>query len=687
MATVSKSGKLTRTSGSVKEFPWTVQVSQGTQNTANNTTVLNFTATVKSNTTSTAWDLNANYPQLAIYYYHVTGKNAGTTSTVATATYGKMSAGETKTLEGTLTVTHNNSGQASGYAYATWTKNNSSGYVPNDANTSSTRLQTATLTLTTIARAATVSWNASSYTISTTGTGTAATFSYTADTTNFDYTESVKVGTKSVTPSSKSLTKNQILGAMSNVTTAEMTVTLTTKLKGTSTVVGTSTATATVTIDTTAIKPAVTITLQSPSASNVYAGYSSIVIRTSATNSQGATASSLTTKVTANGLTFTPASQTSTGNKDFTSSKIPAITNNDPYITYGITATVTDSRGATNSAVLNVNAYKWTAPKINSFNAYRVASSGSSTADGGGAYVYVSYSTSKFSSGGSVTCTSSGGETITNGGTFALATNATRKLTLTVTDALGVSATQTKTIPTAKLPLDLYDNGSGSVGCGIGAVASGDLLKVGFTTYIGSGKATYNDGVAGIGLHSNGNLTQTSASTAIIQSFYSSGAVEPTARITASTMFYFYTGSDMEDSAMYLTAGKTLIVKTHIYSGGRTAYNDTAHAGVMLGSTGNIYLGTITSDRPSVNFYVNKATTATASITAYEGDTAYGSTSGAGNPRLQVAGALNATKGIFWNGHRAVMDYETGSTGHVIQLRWNSPNLEVYVDGSKVKTL
>lgn len=692
MPSVSKSGTLTRTSGTIKDFPWTIQVTQGTQNTANNTTVLNFTATVKSNTTSQAWSVSSNLPQLAIYYYHVTGANAGTTSTIATATYGSMGAGETKTLTGTLTVTHTATGEASGYAYATWTKNNSSGYVPNNANTSSTRLQTGTLTLTTIQRKATVAWTASSYTIASTGTGTGATFRYTDD--GLYYSAVVKIDGSTVTHStstsgttvSGTITRNNILAKIPTAKTATMTVTLTTKTSSSGTTIGTSTASCTINIDTTAIKPSISISSVTSSDSTYYAGHSSLTVVTSATNSQGADSTKLTTRVSAVGISFTPSSATGTGSKTFTSTIIPSITTSASTQDYGITVTVTDSRGASSSAYQTITALKWVAPSITSFSAYRVASSGSSQADGGGSYVYVTYSTAKFSSGGSVTCTSSGGETITNGGTFALATNATRKLTLTVTDALGVSVSQTRTIPTALLPLDLYDNGSGSVGCGIGAVATGGVLKVGFSTYIGSGKAQYNDGVAGITLHSNGNATFTSdAGNDLNLGFLQGNAQSYTARIKANTELYFYTGSDMNDSALKLTTNGSGIFKYTVYSGGKTSTTGNV-VGCVLTNTGRLHVCGTSSANGGITFYetASSGTTATSlgSLVGYASSADYGN-----KARLGTAMAINATGGLFWNGHRTVMDYDTGSTGHVIQVRWNSPNLEIYVDGSKVKTL
>ena len=681
MATQSKTGTLTRTSGSTKDFPWSVSVTQGTQSTANNTTVLNFTATVKSDTTATAWDVSNNPPQLAIYYYHVTGANAGTTSTIATATYGKMSAGETKTLTGSLTVTHTTAGKASGYAYAVWTKNNSSGYVPADG-----RLQTATLTLTDIHRASTVTWGASSYTITQTGTGTGASYSYTANTSLFDYSVVVKVGSTTVTSSNNAITRNQILNAMPTSKTATLTVTLTTKLKGTSTVVGTSTATATVTIDTTAIKPSVSISSATSSdAAGFYAGHSSVTLVTSATNSQGADATKLTTKITGS-ISFPTSSAKGTGAKTFTSSTIPAITTNASSQQFTINVTVTDSRGAIATTSRTIDASKWTAPKITSFNAYRVASSGSSQADGGGSYVYVTYFTAKFSSGGSVTCTSSGGETITNGGTFALATNATRKLMLTVTDALGESVTQTRTVPTALLPLDLYDNGSGSVGCGIGTVATGGLLKVGFTTYIGSGKAQYNDGVAGITLHSNGNATFTSdAGNNLTLGFLQGNAQSYTAKIVANTELNLFTGSDMADSALRLTTNGSGIFKHMVYSGGKTSTVSNV-VGCVLTNTGRLHVCGTSSAGGGITFSETASSGTSSnslgSLVGYAASADYGN-----KARLGTAMAINATGGLFWNGHRTVMDYDTGSTGHVIQVRWNSPNLEVYVDGTKVKTL
>ena len=716
MASLNLSGTLTRSGYQVNSFPWTCSVSE-TANTSANTSTLSFTATIQCNTSSTAWDVS-NAPTLVVTWHD---NVANTNTTVASASYGKMPANTTKTITGTLTVSHANDGTASGYVTATWTKNTSANSVPGDGVLGGS--SAGAMTLTAIPRVPTLTLSASSVAFNTSTADLTATFTGAA---SIYYTVTASIGGRSVTinngnvsgAGAKSVTigKSQILYQMPNSASGTLTVTLTAYSNSARTVsIGSTSKTCAVTITltgSTGYRPSISITealgvSTNGLSGNLIAGKSTAQLKalTTAAAGAGTTTTTATITTTTSGLKpkMSVASSTSLSAVTYTTAVLPSYTSN---YTIKVTLTATDSRGATSTSVSssNVTVYGYGAPTPN-LTAYRCKSTSDTTPDVGGSALYIAYSAStNYSVNGSnsayvVSCTytigSGSAQTCSTSPTIVtLASTSTAKVTLNVRDDViinigGTNVPASANIPSINYPLQLYSSDDGSaVGCGIGSTATSGLLKVGFTAYIGGGKATYNDGVAGIGLISNGNLTQTNATTSnISHSFYYNGATNATARISASTLLYFYTGSDMNDSAMYLTAGKTLIVKTHIYSGGRTSYNDTEHAGVEIGSNGNIYLGTITSDRPSVNFYVNKATTATASITAYEGDTAYGSTSGAGNPRLQVAGALNASKGIFWNGHRAVMDYETGSTGHVIQLRWNSPNLEVYVDGTKVKTL
>lgn len=153
--------------------------------------------------------------------------------------------------------------------------------------------------------------------------------------------------------------------------------------------------------------------------------------------------------------------------------------------TYQIKAkvTVTDSRTAyTTAESSEANVYGYDKPTL-TFTAYRVASSGSTTYDGAGGYVYLSVTgtvNGLASQGNSIqtwTCKqdSSSGTAITLDNSthrawVTLATTRSKTFYGRVTDKVSTSS-NTITIPVAMYPLDLYDNGSGTVGAGVGTIA------------------------------------------------------------------------------------------------------------------------------------------------------------------------------------------------------------------------
>ena len=138
----------------------------------------------------------------------------------------------------------------------------------------------------------------------------------------------------------------------------------------------------------------------------------------------------------------------------------------------------TDSRGATatdNEAIV-VKGYE--PPKVY-INAYRCNSGG--TADSTGAYVKCTFtaSCSLTTEGNTVSVSGTmNGSAYTSGTITSLPAGSSATFVVTATDAM-TSTTRKKTVPSALLPLDLYDDGNGHLGAGIaGAFAAGDEVNI-----------------------------------------------------------------------------------------------------------------------------------------------------------------------------------------------------------------
>lgn len=685
----SNSGTLTRSSGTTRDFPWTIAVTEGSPSVANNTSVLSFTATVHSNTTAQAWGPNLNNPpQLAIYWHN---SNTNTNTLVASATYPGMAAGETKTLTGTLTVTHQSDGSGKGYAYATWTKNASTNYVPNSAT-----LATAEFNLTTIARSASVAWSASSVTVQNTS-GNAVSFSFTAIS-GLSYTAEVTLGDSVLNFSmssvsgtqSRSIAKSWILTSLHNSLTGEMKVKLTTRSGSTS--VGTSTATCSVTIDRAYFKPSVSL---GNVTGTLYAGRSSATLPVTTTNSYGA--SSVTTKVTAdNRNTVTPASSTTTGSAvNFTIATLAASSSG---YSLNFIVTATDSRNVSVEEVYTVTVNGWSSPTARINNAYRTESATSTSEDAAGTYVYVTYSTSTFDGNGTVSCKyyrndgTSG--TIASGGHFTLPQEQSVHIELIVTDSTGQTAIDTADITFAVIPLQLYQSSDGlHVGAAIGASAQADRFDIGLPIYmtsqfatdliVGLGKTESDDGVQGAIIDTYGDI-QLAGPYGCGLALYSWG--------TNSSPYNIYEvskGTLQLGGAVYIV--RTLRIGTGygIYTNGKASQTDGV-AGANLGSNGTLTLTHATN--PQVYMMCNGATSldTTAQNTdvlrmgAYQ--MGYNQTWAKNSPALLVNGAVCGYKGVFWNGKPCV--YAQDSTYvHTYSMSWDGTHMNFYVDGTLQKSL
>lgn len=299
-----------------------------------------------------------------------------------------------------------------------------------------------------------------------------------------------------------------VLDSMTSSASATLNITVRTYSDSSySTLVGSNTGSATIKISTSAIKPSVSWGAISANSgglsSNLVAGKSTAKATWTVTNARGASVASVAITAT-NCSIASGASSTSTTGTPVTAT-LPA--NSSANYTIKLTATVTDSRGATataSTATKTVYLYK---KPIVTLNAYRTATNSSTAEDPAGAYVYVTYSASVGASvngSNSISSTTTSPSGVTSGSWRSVSTTSTWSVSVTATDAAGGSTTVSRQIATAKVPLDLYSNAAGtSVGVGIGGAASADRFNVGLPTY-------HNDDVffpSGKGVYLSGNTT------------------------------------------------------------------------------------------------------------------------------------------------------------------------------------
>lgn len=538
----------TSTSGS---YTTTLTVTQTSQDTANNTSTLTYSLTLTKNAGSGLWNNNSCPWSITIDGTQV----ASGTFTYDFRNYSSL----TLKSSATTTVNHNSDGTKTVSVSASVNMNNPD-YV-------SVMQPSGSLTLTTIPRASDVT--VSNYSITNTTGSISATITSKA---NFYHKWRYKVGSGSW---SAWQNKGQINNTSSTVTVANTTLlagmptsTSTTFYievqtysdSGYATLVGTKSASSTISVNTSNIKPSISLgniaINSSPISGYAVAGYSSVKSTATTTNSSGA--SSVTNYFTVSHGSLVSSSSTTTSTT-VTTNTVPANASN---YTLTIYAYAKDSRGAVSSTVSkSITVYGYQPPTA-TLNAYRVASSSATTEDGAGTYAYVTFSGAVSSSVNSqntvqsTTCTYSGSisGTATSGGHYALADTQTVTFTLTVTDKV-TSSTAQKTINTATYPLDLYDNGSGTVGVGFGAVAVGGRvtsalpismqnlgwfegaeMHTGSTTYEGN---VYNGvhSIAGKIYFSSGN---TSTATKGISVMNNAGTYSQIIRVDQSNVASFY---------------------------------------------------------------------------------------------------------------------------------------------------
>lgn len=473
----------TSTSGS---YTTTLTVTQTSQNTANNTSTLTYSLTLTKNAGSGLWNNNSCPWSITIDGTQV----ASGTFTYDFRNYSSL----TLKSSTTTTVNHNSDGTKTVSVSASVNMNNSD-YV-------SVMQPSGSLTLTTIPRASDVS--VSNYSIANTSGSISATITSKASfyhrwrwrMNSGSWSSWTNKGLIASTSSTVTVANTTLLAQLPSATSGSFNIEVATYSdSGYATLVGTKSASATVSVNTSNIKPSVSlgnIGLNStPIANYAVAGYSKVQSAWTTTNSSGA--SSVTTYFTTSHGSLATTSSTSTSGTTV-SGTIPSSSAN---YTLTISAYAKDSRGATSSTVSkSITVYGYTPPTA-TLNAYRVASSSSTTEDGAGTYAYVTFS-------GAVSASVNGQNSVqviscsywgsisgqaTNGGHYALADTQTVTFQLTVTDKV-TSSTATKTISTASYPLDLYDNGGGSVGVGFGAVANGGWLTSGLKNDLSRGNKT-----------------------------------------------------------------------------------------------------------------------------------------------------------------------------------------------------
>ena len=377
---------------------------------------------------------------------------------------------------GTFYITPTTAGAASFKITAynkVYTSSGASGYTTSDNQT---------FTLDTVALASTLSASVTTISNITAESSTAVIFTVTSKgnyyhTLSYGQTEASATTITSInnvnnTSATASITKTQVLAKFPTVTQGTLYGYLKTYSDSAKTTqIG---ATAKVSISVTiasSVVPIVTVgniaVNSSPISGYLVAGYSTAKSELSGTAGSGSTIASY------NWTWSYGTAQESTGSYSGTSTTAysDAVIANTANYTLKITATVTDARGRTSAAVeKTITVYGYSKPTLTT-NIYRTNTNTSTTRDDGGAYVYIQFSGAVGASVNnqntiqSTTCTASGGisGSQTSNTWKSLALTSTATFTVTTTDKVS-STTTSIYVGKAAFPLQLYDNGSGTVG-------------------------------------------------------------------------------------------------------------------------------------------------------------------------------------------------------------------------------
>lgn len=414
----------------------------------------------------------------------------------------------TKVLLGTWTgdVAHASDGTLSLTVSASYAPNTSRySYLP-QANTLSK-----TVSVATIPRASAISLNVSSYTVSA-SSGNAFQWTITPQTNTFWNKLRWTLGNvdtssqKGQGTSSGYFTNQELLSALPNAKSGTLTVYCYTYSDANySNLVGTKSVSITVSVS---LKPSAptltTIGFRNRSSgvnSNITtptAGYTTVAL-TAWSHGTAYGAGSYTTYFSVNqGATL----KTSSATANDTVIETNTLPSSAKQYTLTMTAYTVDSRGnQSDNSTITCIIYGYQ-PPVASLQAFRTSSSSSTAEDGAGTWARVLFSNSlrgQTDANGalisnnqnavvSATCTRSGysSGSCTSGYNYELPDTGTMTFTYTVTDRFTTSRA-TVTVPTASYPLDLYDDGNGHIGAGIGAVAEGGFVQLGNGLYTKGG--------------------------------------------------------------------------------------------------------------------------------------------------------------------------------------------------------
>lgn len=458
--------------------PYTLSVSivENSTNQVNNTSNITIKATITSGGIHFA---DYYTPTLSVRYKD-NGSQASYTTKASTGVTYITSGTPSWTVTWTGDVPHKSDGTLTGTVEAVWDwKSSGTGYAPYSGSVS------VSLNMTTIARAGSISATPSSANVATTNGTTIFTATVTPANSAFYHYVYAQIGSAYALTGrwaednayTFNVNDTSILSAIGNATSATITFTCKTyATKSTSgTLIGTTTVSRSVTVNTSVIKPTLTGVSASikstPVSSNMVAGYSTANINFKATAGYGS--NSCTTTVTLNRGTMATSATSSTSAVSLATNIVPASATD-----YTLTATITavDGRGASVSTTVSITVKGYSSP-VPTLTAYRVASSGSTTYDEAGTYVYVNYSATVTAVGNnsvqSQSVTYSGdisGTVSSNPQWIALAEDKGATFVYTVTDRV-TSSVQTVAISVAFFPLDLYQNGS-SMGAAFGKIAT-----------------------------------------------------------------------------------------------------------------------------------------------------------------------------------------------------------------------
>lgn len=467
--------------GSKGHHTYNLTVTEMGTNTTNNTSTLSFDFTLVD-------DNN--------WYWESQGTRVAYEITIGSHTYsGYIPHHTTQTTdvrsETGITETHNNDGTKTINISFTVTDSTSISYLSGDASASGT------LTLTTIPRASDVT--VSAQTISAQSGNVSFQITSKADfyheyrySVNGVTSTWIRAGQVNNTTTTFNISNENILSAMSNTNLSALTVEVKTYTSvAYTTLVGTKSGNNNITVTLKPTAPTLTTFGFYSRSSGVdssittpTAGYTTVALTSWSAGTSYGTTSGTTFFTIDSGASLKTTSATA-NNTVIETNTLPA---NSKAYTLTISAKTIDGRSIeSDTTTKSVTVYGYSTPKL-TLKAYRTATNASTdtTEDASGVYAYVTFSNTlkglrdavgslispNPNSVLSATC-KYGSTSVTSGQHISLAPENTITFTYTVQDKFTTTKTSV-TVNAAKFPLDLYDDGAGHVGVGIGTIAVAD---------------------------------------------------------------------------------------------------------------------------------------------------------------------------------------------------------------------